>query len=1105
MISRLMFLVAASFAGTTVLLCGTASAQTPPKAEYLKDEMAALPTPGWVRMVDHGEADPQLKGMRAPEGVQIDIVASDPTIIDPVGMTFADDGSLYVLEWREATDQIDTTYEVHYQDGTTATVNRKTKNVNDDLKRLYDTNGDGIYDKAELVMNDLEMPSSLLLHDGWMYFPSIGHVIRRRLASPGNSLWEEEEILRGMCGYHHHQVSGLTISHDNWMYTTTGDDDNIAEGSDGSRATVLRTGAIFRSRPDGSKLSEYARGFRNPYRNVVFDELYNMFHVDNDQEDGSRFQGVRLMHLLEGADYGWRLEMGAKCCRTDFARGAVFGEKPGKMPSMLKTGRGAPAGLLIYQGTAFPDEFRGLLIYPDVYRMKVRAYEVERDGSTFKVVRQFTLMESDDGMFRPVQAVAGPDGAIYILDWRTNSGGAGRSWGDGEHGRVYRLSWTGTDDMPAIPLGSMTAWQELSQQSDADLLQTFASTLDFEVRERAQRQLLSRDGNRYADFERIALDESASLPARVSAFGAICQLDWSAAEECAKQLISDPSSDMRRVAAEAIGHHTEYKQATFELAAGLLACADLDVHPAVRRAAAIAAGSVGAVAPSAELKGHIANELLETLRKVDHTDAYLFDGILRGIERCGAEGIAQLTAMAISNADAQRELASELFLALRTHEAAAGLDKLLTGDTSQFTEEQLGRLLTGYRHIVVRPSIDAAGAYTWLERNPDASADLQVTALETLGLIGGGKSPVVTDLTVKLLNWPDAEIRLSAIKAAGQLRVIAAARPLYESLSDEERSVEERQEIIKSLALLRAEDWPFADRGDPGVELVLPELIEEMASWTEPQLIADAMWLVGQIDPEKAEPLAQTLLDANDPAILSAAIDVLSSDMQHTIDLANRLLAASLPAETRPQIAAALQRHSAADSSGKTEELLRSLYKDGLSISLEPKEVERIKKLVLETGNSERGRDIFLRSEKSQCMKCHRVEGVGGSIGPDLNKISQTHTIEKIIESIVDPSREIKEGFETWTVVTTAGKVYGGLRISEGPPQFVLRGANGRDYRIYVNEIEEKIPSKRSLMPDETTSQLTLTEFVDLIAFLKDEAAQKSLPEHAEQRTAEDR
>ncbi len=216
MLLRLTFLSAASFVVATLLVHCVALAQPEPMAEYLRDEMTTLPAPVWVQMKDQGETNPKLRGMRAPEGVQIDIVASDPTIIDPVGMTFADDGSLYVLEWREATDQVDTTYDVHYQDGTTATVNRKIKNVKDDLKRLYDTNGDGNYDKAELIMNDLEMPSSLLLHDDWMYFPSIGHVIRRRLSAAGNGTWEEEEILRGMCGYHHHQVSGLTLSHDNW-------------------------------------------------------------------------------------------------------------------------------------------------------------------------------------------------------------------------------------------------------------------------------------------------------------------------------------------------------------------------------------------------------------------------------------------------------------------------------------------------------------------------------------------------------------------------------------------------------------------------------------------------------------------------------------------------------------------------------------------------------------------------------------------------------------------------------------------------------------------------------------------------------------------------
>ena len=72
--------------------------------------------------------------------------------------------------------------------------------------------------------------------------------------------------------------------------------------SDGSRATVLRTGAVFRCRPDGSRMETFSIGYRNPYRDIAYDDKFNLFHSDNDQEDGSKFQGCRIMHVAEGTD-----------------------------------------------------------------------------------------------------------------------------------------------------------------------------------------------------------------------------------------------------------------------------------------------------------------------------------------------------------------------------------------------------------------------------------------------------------------------------------------------------------------------------------------------------------------------------------------------------------------------------------------------------------------------------------------------------------------------------------------------------------------------------------------------------------------------------------
>ena len=54
----------------------------------------------------------------------------------------------------------------------------------------------------------------------------------------------------------------------------------------------------------------FSMGYRNPYRDVVFDNAFNMFHADNDNEDGSKFMGCRLMHVAEESDFGKRKSEG---------------------------------------------------------------------------------------------------------------------------------------------------------------------------------------------------------------------------------------------------------------------------------------------------------------------------------------------------------------------------------------------------------------------------------------------------------------------------------------------------------------------------------------------------------------------------------------------------------------------------------------------------------------------------------------------------------------------------------------------------------------------------------------------------------------------------
>src|SRR5690348_13783297 len=70
-----------------------------PPAEFAQPQSPPKPPPFAIKYVDQGQYDPKLKGLLAPEGFRVEVVAEEPVVVNPVGMTFAPDGTLFVLEW----------------------------------------------------------------------------------------------------------------------------------------------------------------------------------------------------------------------------------------------------------------------------------------------------------------------------------------------------------------------------------------------------------------------------------------------------------------------------------------------------------------------------------------------------------------------------------------------------------------------------------------------------------------------------------------------------------------------------------------------------------------------------------------------------------------------------------------------------------------------------------------------------------------------------------------------------------------------------------------------------------------------------------------------
>lgn len=139
-------------------------------------------------------------------------------------------------------------------------------------------------------------------------------------------------------------------------------------------------------------------------------------------------------------------------------------------------------------------------------------------------------------------------------------------------------------------------------------------------------------------------------------------------------------------------------------------------------------------------------------------------------------------------------------------------------------------------------------------------------------------------------------------------------------------------------------------------------------------------------------------------------------------------------------------------------------------------------------GDASRGAIVFHQVSVG-CAKCHSVgEDDNDSLGPNLARLGTVAPNDDayIVRSILDPSSEVRKGYETITVLKTDGKVLSGLKIKSDENGVVLRDpSTGSATTIKDDEIEEVSPSKISIMPESITAGMTGEQpFYDLVRYV---------------------
>jgi putative membrane-bound dehydrogenase-like protein len=329
-----------------------------------------------------------------------------------------------------------------------------------------------------------------------------------------------------------------------------------------------------------------------------------------------------------------------------------------------------------------------------------------------------------------------------------------------------------------------------------------------------------------------------------------------------------------------------------------------------------------------------------------------------------------------------------------------------------------------------------------------------------------GALPIIN----QLLARPDEDDRIKACEIAAVWELKATASAIHEMAAGRTaKSALVRSAAVRALARL----------GEPQ-ETFEAWISDATQTWS---LRVAALAALSEIKPALAGTKAAGLLDSiADDDILRVSLISLLARAAATQALAKALEAKPCSMETARRVQAVLS------SSGQSDAALTAVLSKILGLknsqpTYDPAWVAALAAEVKSAGNAAKGSAIF-QQPLFGCSACHRIGQKGGIIGPELDAVGRGVPVELLIEAVVWPGRQIKEGYIASGVTLKDGRRLLGYKFSEGGGELHLKElGTGTLLRFPLSEIREHQESG-SLMPEGLILNMTREELRDLIAYL---------------------
>lgn len=606
---------------------------------------SAVAQPATVKLDPYPEtpATPPEKaeaGFRVLDGFEMQLLAAEPLLTDPVAIAYDEFGRAYVAEMNDYPYTDKARHIPSRENPTDAPIGK--------VRVLEDSDNDGSFDKSTVLADGLSWPTGVACWKGGVYVIATPHLhyfkdtdgdgvadVRRKIYTGFRKLNVQAVINTAIWGLDHRiYFSGSTNGGELRKEAAPELEPLHMSRHDLSLDPVTETLSLESGYGRfGNTFDDYGNRFICNIRNPALHIVMPLQHAQRNphlpatdlREDIAQFGEFLPVYRISPPE-AWRTERAERWSR----------EEPDRHPSTELVSAGAvtsSAGITIYRGDAYPGIYRGQLFVADVSSNLFYRLVLAPAGVTFKATRvddKADFVASKDVWFRPVNLVNAPDGCLHVLDMYREA--IEHPWSIPEdiharidlergrdRGRIYRLAPPGFVRRPTPRLGDL---------STTGLVALLAHENAWH-RETAHRLLFERQDSAALGPLRALLAESGNPLGRIHALWSLAGLDALSGDEIMASL-QDPSPAVREHAVRLAEPFALKHQG----AAKRLANALRDPENRVRFRAVLSA------APQADEEHFLKN--LKTLAREDGDDPWFKTAILASSTEIAGELLVDL-------------------------------------------------------------------------------------------------------------------------------------------------------------------------------------------------------------------------------------------------------------------------------------------------------------------------------------------------------------------------------------------------------------------------------------------------------------------------------